>query len=298
VLIVGCGDIGLRVARALRGRVLIRALTSTPARFADLRGRGIMPLAGNLDEPATLRRLAGLGTHVLHLAPPANEQAGAWWRDLRTQALLRSLALRSVPASLVYASTSGVYGDCQGALIDETRPVNPRTPRAQRRVDAERLVRHFARRTGTHASLLRVPGIYGGGRAGGPRERLLQGTPVLRAEDDVYTNHIHADDLVRIVIAAMWRGAPLRAYNASDDTQLKVGDYYDLAAKIYGLPAPRRVPRAAAEQELSLNSLGFMNESRRLSNMRMKRELRLALTFPHVTIGLDPRHCGSAEKRH
>jgi nucleoside-diphosphate-sugar epimerase len=82
------------------------------------------------------------------------------------------------------------------------------------------------------------------------------------------------------------RGAPQRTYNASDDTQLKVGQYYDLAADLYGLPRPRRVPRAAAEQELSLNALGFMNESRRMSNARLKRELRVRLAYPTVAQGL------------
>lgn len=286
VLIVGCGDVGLRTAKALRGRVLVRALSSTPARFAQLRGAGITPLAGTLDERATLRRLAGLATRVVHLAPPATEHAGAWWRDFRTLALLRALALRTRPLSMVYASTSGVYGDCRGALVTEARPPAPRTPRAQRRLDAERLARHWGRRTGVRVSLLRVPGIYAPDRPGGPRERLAQGAPVLRDEDDVYTNHVHADDLARIVLAALWRGAPQRAYNANDDTQLKIGQYYDLAADLYGLPRPRRVPRSAAEQELSLNALGFMNESRRMSNARLKRELRVKLAYPTVESGL------------
>jgi nucleoside-diphosphate-sugar epimerase len=286
VLIVGCGDVGLRVARAMKGRVLLRALGSTPAKFDALRAAGVTPLAGNLDEPGTLRRLAGIATRVIHLAPPANLHSGEWWRDFRTLALVRSLALRSAPRSVVYASTSGVYGDCGGALVTEARPPAPRTPRAQRRLDAERVMRHFGRATGVRASILRIPGIYAPDRPGGPRERLLQGTPVLQGSDDVYTNHVHADDLARIAIAALWRGAPQRTYNANDDTQLKVGDYYDLAADLYGLPRPRRVPRSSAEQELTLNALGFMNESRRMSNARMKRELRVVLAYPTVAAGL------------
>lgn len=283
---MGCGDVGLRTAKALHGRVLLRALSSTPERFAQLRETGITPLAGDLDHAATLRRLAGVATRVVHLAPPATQHTGAWWRDLRTLSLLRALALRERPRSMVYASTSGVYGDCAGALVTEARPAAPRTPRAQRRLDAERLMRHWGRRTGVRVSLLRVPGIYAHDRAGGPHERLAQGAPVLRDEDDVYTNHVHADDLARIVIAALWRGAPQRTYNANDDTQLKVGQYYDLAADLYGLQRPRRVPRSAAEQELSLNSLGFMNESRRMSNARLKRELRVRLAYPTVEAGL------------
>ena len=286
MLIVGCGDVGLRIARGLKGRVQLRALTSTPSRAEELRRAGLVPLVGNLDHPASLRRLSGIATRVLHLAPPANEQVGAWWRDMRTLALVRAMALRSPPFELVYASTSGVYGDCGGALVTEARPPSPRTPRAQRRLDAERLLRHLGRRAGVRVSILRVPGIYGPGRSGGARERLLQGGPVLRPEDDVYTNHIHADDLARAAVLAMWRGRPQRTYNANDDTQLKAGDYYQLAADIFELPRPRRVPRSAAEEELSLNSLAFLNESRRLSNVRLKRELRLALRFPTVHEGL------------
>jgi nucleoside-diphosphate-sugar epimerase len=286
VLIVGCGDVGLRVARAVRGRVLLRALSPSPERFATLREAGVTPLAGNLDDPATFRRLAGIATRVIHLAPPASQHSGQWWRDFRTLSLSRALSLRTKPRSAVYASTSGVYGDCAGALVTEARPPAPRTPRAQRRLDAERILRHWGRRTGVPVALLRVPGIYAPDRPGGLRERLAQGAPVLRDEDDVYTNHVHADDLARMVTAALWHGAPQRTYNANDDTQLKVGEYYDLVADLYGLPRPRRVPRAVAEHELSLNSLSFMNESRRMSNARVKRELRVKLVYPTVAAGI------------
>ncbi|GAB3650630.1 NAD-dependent epimerase/dehydratase family protein [Ramlibacter alkalitolerans] len=287
ILVIGCGDVGLRVARALPPRLHLLGLTSSPARAPQLRARGITPLHGNLDDPATLARLAGLADRIVHLAPPSTEPAQQWWRDGRTQALLRVLRRRSLPATLVYASTSGVYGDCGGELVAEHRAVAPHTPRAQRRVDAERLVRHFGRATGTRASVLRIPGIYASDRVGGtPRERLEKGTPVLQASDDVYTNHIHADDLARAVIAALWRGRPQRVYNASDDSALKMGDYFDLAADLYGLPRPPRVPRATAQEALPLALLSFMSESRRLANARMKNELRVRLRFPTVESGL------------
>ena len=286
-MIVGCGDVGLRVARGLQGRVRLLALTSSPARVAELRARGITPLAGNLDQPATLARLAGLATRVVHLAPPPGDNQAQWWRDPRTMALVRALRLRSPPAALVYGSTSGVYGDCQGALVDETRPVQPRTPRAQRRVDAEQAVRHFGRAAHVRTSVLRIPGIYAPDREGGtPRERLQKGTPVLEARDDVYTNHIHADDLARAMAAALWRGRPQRIYNASDDTRLLMGDYFDLAADLYGLPRPPRVPRSTAQDGMPLVLLSFMSESRRLDNTRLKKELRLVLRHPDVSTGL------------
>ena len=109
---------------------------------------------------------------------------------------------------------------------------------------------------------------------------------MLVAADDVYTNHIHADDLARACIAAIWRGRPQRIYNVNDDSQMKMGDYFDLAADLYGLPRPPRVPRSTAQNELPLMLLSFMAESRRLDNSRLKRELRLKLGYPLVTVGL------------
>ena len=296
VLIVGCGDVGLRSAAQLgaaaapgQGRVRLLALTSSPERQALLRACGLTPLLGNLDQAATLRRLSGLAQRVLHLAPPPSEGRGVVQHDPRTRALLRALRLRSAPQALVYASTTGVYGDCQGQHVRETRPVQPHTARAQRRVDAEQSVRFYGR-SGVRSSILRVPGIYAQDREGGtPRERLLRGTPVLRAQDDVYTNHIHASDLARACVLALWRGRPQRTVNVCDDTDLKMGDYFDLAADLMGLPRPPRIAREGAEQTLPLMLLSFMSESRRLDNTRMKRELRLRLQVPHVRQGLSPQ---------
>ena len=304
MLIVGCGDVGLRVAKALAGApaahprgVRLLALTSSGERVPALRAAGITPLRGNLDDAATLARLAGLAQRVLHLAPPPATPADAprWWSDPRTSALLQALARRTLPQALVYASTTGVYGDCQGAWVDETRAVAPTTPRAQRRANAERSVRGWAAALGTRASVLRVPGIYALDREGGtPAQRLAKGLPVLEQADDVYTNHIHADDLARACVAALWRGRPQRIYHASDDTELRMGDYLELAADLLGLPQPPRLPRAQAEQVLSAPMLSFLNESRRLRNQRLKQELRLRLRYPTVVQGLQSAASSSA----
>lgn len=283
ILIVGCGDVGLRVAAGISAGSRVLALTSSAARLPELRGRGIAPLLGNLDRAASLSRLAGLAHRVVYLAPPPTEG----WRDPRLLSLLRVLRRRSLPLQLVYGSTSGVYGDCGGDWIDEVRAVNAGTPRATRRVDAEASVRFFGRSAGVSAQILRIPGIYAADREGGtPRERLLRGTPVLRAEDDVFTNHIHSDDLARACIAALWKGRPQRVYHVSDDTELKMGDYFDLAADLYRLPRPPRVARDSAQQQLPVMLLSFMSESRRLRNQRMKQELGLALRYPTVLDGL------------
>lgn len=285
VLIIGCGDVGQRVAQALPARVRVLALTSSAERTEALRARGITPLLGNLDSPASLRRLAGLASRVVHLAPPP----GAGWGDPRTQALTRVLRLRTRPTALVYGSTSGVYGDCQGEFATETRAANPDTPRARRRIDAEASIRFFGRAARVRSSILRIPGIYAADREGGtPHARLLKGTPVLQAADDVYTNHIHADDLARACLAALWRAQPQRIYNVNDDTCLKMGDYFDLAADLYGLPRPARVARNTAKDQLPLMLLSFMSESRRMDNTRLKQELGLKLRYPTVATGLLP----------
>ncbi len=293
VLIVGCGDVGLRTAGQLGApqsqRVRLMALTSSPDRVRLLRACGITPLQGNLDDPASIQRLAGIAHRVIHLAPPPTDRAGVSERDPRSLVLVRALRLRTPPLALVYGSTTGVYGDCGGQRVDETRTVNPHTPRAQRRVDAENLMR-FLGRSGVRVSVLRIPGIYAADREGGtPRERLLKGTPVLAAKDDVYTNHIHANDLARACAAALWRGKPQRVVNVTDETDLKMGDYFDLAASLFGLPKPPRLPRDQASSALPLMLLSFMSESRRLDNTRMKQELRLKLRYPHVRDGLSPQ---------
>jgi nucleoside-diphosphate-sugar epimerase len=183
----------------------------------------------------------------------------------------------------VYASTTGVYGDCGGAWIDETRSLRPATDRARRRADAEARVRHFGRTSGARVTILRVPGIYAFDREGGdPRERVRRGTPALVSDHDVYTNHIHADDLARACVLALHRGPNQRAIHVNDDSTLRAGEHFDRVALLAGLPPVPRFTREQAEHELSPMQLSFLGESRRLLNRRLKRELRLQLRYPTV----------------
>jgi nucleoside-diphosphate-sugar epimerase len=259
------------------------ALTSQPARATELRALGITPLLGDLDAAQSLRRLSGIATRVVYLAPPPSEG----WTDPRTQALVRAMRLRSKPVSAIYGSTSGVYGDCGGGWVAETQALAASTPRALRRTHAETSMRFWGLASAVRVGILRIPGIYAPDREGGtPRARLLKGTPVLQHADDVYTNHIHADDLARVCCLALWRGAPQRVYNVNDDSDLLMGDYFDLAADLYGLPRPPRIAREGASTQLPLTLLSFMSESRRMVNVRMKQELRLALRYPTVHTGL------------
>ena len=274
LLIVGCGDVGMRLIPLLRSRFRVFALTSQSERLSELRSAGVTPILGNLDSPQSLYRLKGLADIVVHLAPPPLQGS----LDQRTRNLVAILPRHG---KLVYVSTTGVYGDCKGAFFDETRPVAPVNARAERRVDAERVLRRWARHHEGKLSILRVPGIYAADRL--PLERLRQGTPALLDADDVYTNHIHADDLAQIIALALFRAQPLRVYHTVDDSALKMGDYFDQVAAAFKLPLPPRVPRAELSKQVSPMLLSCMSESRRLSNERMKTELGVRLRWPAVS---------------
>jgi nucleoside-diphosphate-sugar epimerase len=274
LLIVGCGDVGMRLIPLLRSRFRVFALTSQSERLSELRSAGVIPILGNLDSPQSLYRLKALADIVVHLAPPPMQGS----LDQRTRNLVAILPRHG---RLVYVSTTGVYGDCKGAFFDETRPVAPVNARAERRVDAERVLRRWARHHEGKLSILRVPGIYAADRL--PLERLRQGTPALLDSDDVYTNHIHADDLAKIIALALFRAQPLRVYHTVDDSALKMGDYFDQVATAFKLPLPPRVPRAELSKQVSPMLLSFMSESRRLSNERMKTELGVRLRWPAVS---------------
>lgn len=303
LLIVGAGDVAQRLLPLLTARFRVFVLLRDAARADWWRRHGARPVVGDLDDRASLQRLRGLADWVVHLAPPPDQGHD----DRRTRNLLASLALprgarlplrpaaglmsfararkgqSSLPQRLVYISTSGVYGDCGGARIDETRPCRPASARARRRVAAERACRQFAV-GGARVSILRVPGIYAADRL--PLARLQAGTPALVAADDVYTNHIHADDLARATKAALLRGRTGRAYNVCDDSEMRMGEYFDAVADAFALPRPPRVSRQEAAGRLPPQLLSFMAESRRLSNRRLKHELGVRLRYPDVAAGL------------
>ena len=259
----------------LRGRARIYGLTRRADEVPKLRAQGIVPIVADLDDFATLRRLAAAPFAVLHCAPPPSDGRD----DPRTQRLLAALTrARIIPQRFVYISTSGVYGDCAGARVDETRARRAQTPRAKRRVAAEGRLREWAARRRVHLALLRAPGIYAESRL--PLDRIKQATPVLAADDDVFINHIHADDLARAAVAAIFHGRPNRAYNVTDDAEMKMGGWFDSVADAFHLPRPPRVSWEEAEQRIAPLLLSFMSESRRLVNTRMKRELRVRLAYP------------------
>jgi len=296
VLIVGCGDVGLRCVRRWRARAApprVFALTCDIAQRAALREAGAVPLIADLDAQrpnARLARLARLAPDVLHLAPPNPH----YNHDTRTRALIaalcaphRSVARPAMAAArtrraprVVYVSTTGVYGDCSGAWVDETRRVRPANARALRRADAERQLRRATARGALRATIARAPGIYAANRL--PVARLARGAPALIDDEDVYTSHIHADDLAAILVRLAGHGRPARVVHACDDSALKMGDWFDHVADACGMARAPRVSLAQAAQQVDAAALSFMRESRRIDNQRLKRELRVRLRYPTV----------------
>ncbi|MCM2306241.1 MAG: NAD(P)H-binding protein [Sulfuritalea sp.] len=249
----------------------------------QLSALGITQIEGDLDRPETLTRLAGLADAVIHSAPPPPQGTD----DTRTRNLIATLQRgKSLPRQLVYISTSGVYGDCRGAWVSETRSPAAQSARAARRVDAERRLRRFGRQPGRHCrvSILRAPGIYAADRL--PLERLHKRLPLMLHAEDSHTNHIHADDLGRACIAALARGRANRVYNINDDSSLLMGEWFDALADAFALPRAPRLPREEVRRTVPALQWSFMNESRRLDNTRMKRELRLRLRYPTIAAGI------------
>jgi nucleoside-diphosphate-sugar epimerase len=279
LLIIGCGDV---MRRALPQLVLRwRVVALVRRRDPQLAALGITQIEGDLDQPETLVRLAGIADAVIHSAPPPSQGTG----DPRTRNLIAVLQRgKSLPRRLVYISTSGVYGDCGGARVGETRRAAAASARAARRVDAERRLRRFGRQCGCQCSILRAPGIYAGDRL--PLERLHKGLPLMLHAEDSHTNHIHAEDLGRACVAALARGGANRVYNISDDSELAMGEWFDLLADRFSLPRAPRLPREEVRRTVPPLQWSFMSESRRLDNTRMKRELRLRLHYPNVNAGI------------
>ncbi|MFO1234552.1 MAG: NAD-dependent epimerase/dehydratase family protein [Rivihabitans pingtungensis] len=275
---MGCGDVARRAMPALSRHYRVLAVCRRAEQAAQWRALGARVVWADLDQTDSLRRLAGLAQALLYTAPPPAEGQ----RDARARRLIAALQYHAmVPQQVVYISTTGVYGDCAGAWVDETRPLNPESARAWRRVDAERAWRDYAHRHGASLSILRAPGIYAAERL--PLERLRAGTPLALASEDGYSNHIHADDLAGLACAALRRRGGIRVYHAGDDEALATGAWFDALAEHFALPRAPRLPRAQLRQQVSPALWSFLRESRRIDSQRARRELAWPLRYPTVS---------------
>jgi nucleoside-diphosphate-sugar epimerase len=285
--IIGCGYLGCQVAEAcLRDGERVVGVVRSEERARALQARGIEPLRADLDRPP-LSGVPLAGSALYYFVAPNPEGEG----DSRIDALLSALDAAGNPARIVYLSTTGVYGNCHGEWIDESRRPEPVVPRALRRWQAEETLREWCESAGVELVILRVAGFYGPGRL--PLERLRQQLPMVREAEAPFSNRIHVADLVAVCRAAMRQGGAGEIYNVSDGHPTTMTDYFDRIADLGNLPRPRKITLRQAEAELSPGMLSYMRESRRLRNDKMLRELEVELRYPTLEEGLPAALTGS-----
>ncbi|HEY6873832.1 MAG TPA: SDR family oxidoreductase [Geobacteraceae bacterium] len=281
ILIVGCGDIGRRIAGlALAENAAVSGVVRSAESAAELEKLGIRPVMANLDDPATLTGIPAKGATLFYLAPPP----GGGIADPRVRNLCAAIPRGEEPRKVVYMSTSGVYGDSGGETVTEDTPPNPQTTRGRRRLDAENVFREWGKARGAAVVILRVTGIYGPGRF--PVSQLAGGQPVLEERLAPLTNRIHADDLARVCLAAAAKGEDGDVFNVSDGHPTTMTHYFNAVADLLGYPRPRQVSLEEARRVMSPLMLSYMSESRRLDNSRMLRKLGIELLYPDLEAGL------------
>jgi len=281
VFIVGCGDIGKRVARlAMTEGAPVTALVRSEEGAARLKDLGIHTVEGSLDDPESLAGLPTKGAVVFYFAPPP----GGGVVEPRVRAFCTAVRPGDEPVKVVYLSTSGVYGDCGDMAVTEDTPVNPQTARARRRYDAETVFRAWGVERGVPVVILRVTGIYGPGRL--PLQQLTAGQPVLLESEAPFTNRIHSDDLARVCIAAAQRGEDGDIFNVSDGNPGTMTEYFNACADALGLPRPRQVTMEEAKKVMTPLMLSYVTESRRMDNGKMLRKLGVTLLYPTLLEGL------------
>ena len=292
ILLLGFGDIAKRMATqrlsqpsARHGPRFIAASRSQDSALAGmhelLRNSRSQWLSMDLDKRACAKQLACIGEMgIIFFPPPEDKNSNI---DTRSRKFAQAIRFAGKRMPLVYLSTTGVYGNQAGGKVCETSICRPGQARSRRRLDAERSLRPLG------AHILRVPGIYAQDRL--PIARLKAQTPALRKEEDVLTNHIHADDLAAIAWKALFRGRKSRVTNTVDQSHMTMGEYFDAVAQALGLPKPPRVSLQemkglAQAGSISPMALSFFLESRQVVSSRLEKELGVRLAYPNVATAL------------
>ena len=279
--IVGCGDIGTRVAGMAVDRAIKVFSLSRGNKFP--RGKeasGVEFKVCDLDSPETLSGLNLKGAALLYSAPPP----GGGVTDMRVRNFLSALDIGCEPAKMVYISTTSVYGDCGDEVVTEERPANPANHTARRRSDAEDRFRAWGIERGIPVVILRVSGIYGPGRI--PMQRIQSREPLLDEREAGYTNRIHADDLAQVCIAALEKGEDGDIFNVCDGEESKMTDYFNAITDLLSVPRLPQVPLAEARRVMSPLMFSYMTESRKISNRKMLEKLGIKLKYPTMMEGL------------
>jgi len=294
-VIIGCGDIGQRVARLCQNKgTVVYGLARNLESEKRLKAAGINPIRGDLSQSESLQGVfrdnaeSIKGADVYYFAPPPVEGTTDPFMHNFLAALSANGQPDNLPAKIVQISTTAVYGDCQGEWITEQQATNPQTDRGLRRLDAENALRLWSEKTGVPIVILRVAGIYGKGRL--PLGRLKKGLPILKEEESPYTNRIHQDDLAQICVAAAEHGkagsSNVEIYNVSDGQPSTMSYYFKAVAKVNEIPQPPEVSRAEAQKVMTAGMLSYLKESRRLDNKKLLEDLQITLQYKNLEEGL------------
>ena len=279
IIIAGCGYIGKLLARQLlKKKIPASGIVSSAASLAECKQRHIPCGIIDLDQPQADINLTD--HHLIYLAPPP----ASGKKDTRITNFLNAIE-KYPPARFVLISTTGVYGDCKGAWIDESAPLNPTAERAYRRADAEQQAQQYCPRHGIALVILRVAGIYGPGKL--PLARIKSGQAIVNQQDSPFTNRIHADDLVNVCEKALLNPDITGIYNVTDGHPGTMYEYFTGVAAAMNLPAPPAISLEDARHQLSEGMLSYMAESRRINNKKLLNDFKLVLQYPRLKDALE-----------
>ncbi len=291
VLIAGCGYIGSQLAhREVNAGSIVTAMVRTDLSANEQTAEGINAQTHCLDSEDMLHKVFMGNYDILYYLVPPQPEGKSDERSRRFLRLFNSVQF----AQLVLISTTGVYGDCAGAWIDEMQPPSPIADRAKRRCSSEEQWRQFANDRRIPLTILRVAGIYGPGKL--PIERLKRGTPVLAVDESPWSNRIYSKDLLTICFAAGRKGFD-GVLNVVDDQPGTMTEYFQKVADSLGIKRPPEISMSEAMESLGSGILSYLSESRRIRNTKVKKELDIELQYPALEDGLrDINQASSAEK--
>jgi nucleoside-diphosphate-sugar epimerase len=282
LVLIGCGDIGSRVAKQAQeaGYAPIFGTTRTTAAMSRLAANDITPLLLDLDARTTDCALPAENATIIYFVPPP----GGGFTDTRVRNFCQLLDNAPQPAKVIYISTTAVYGDHGDDWITEETSPAPTTSRGKRRLDAEETFKAWGQAHQVPVIILRVAGIYGPGRL--PLQQLLSNHPVLLPAEARPTNRIHADDLAAICLAVARKCNADDLFNICDGHPDTLTDYFTAAAKLLELPPPPQITLAEAHSLMTPLMLTYVREGHRISNNRLLNRLGIHLRYPTLADGL------------
>ena len=281
IVIAGCGYIGSRVARLWRVRgAKVTCLVRSPDTCLALTGEGFAACTVSFDDLSVVNLPDMTGDILYYLVPPP----GGGITDTRARNFIEALKNGPAPSMIIYMSATSVYSETGGEVVTEESTTEPQSAMGKRRLDAERALQDYGRKSGVLVVILRVSGIYGPGRL--PLMQISKGHPLLREEESGPSNRIHADDLAAVCLAAADRGKDGDIYNVSDGHPSSITSYFNACADLLGYPRQPQVSMSEARQVMSPLMLSYVSESRVIDNSRMLQRLDIRLKYPTMSAGL------------